>query len=69
MGILGMGDTGSCGGGWGQDKAELSLDRDMSPITRIHDTTMSRTHDNTLSSSLSGGGDPVGHVQGDQGQA
>eukprot|EP00090_Calanus_glacialis_P035065 TRINITY_DN59943_c0_g1_i1.p1 TRINITY_DN59943_c0_g1~~TRINITY_DN59943_c0_g1_i1.p1 ORF type:complete len:802 (-),score=330.13 TRINITY_DN59943_c0_g1_i1:97-2502(-) len=40
-------------GGGGQDMSELSLARDMSTITRTHDTTMSRTHDNTLTSSLS----------------
>ena len=40
-------------GGGGQDMSELSLARDMSTVTRTHDSTVSRTHDNTLTSSLS----------------
>jgi len=40
-------------GGGGQDMSDLSLSRDMSTITRTHDSTITKTHDGTMASSLS----------------
>lgn len=40
-------------GGGGQDMSDLSLARDMTSVTRTHESTLSRTHDTVIASTLS----------------